>query len=211
MATSPGPTLKSFLIAIVALVITVGFLAGLMWAVSLVPTEVLVTCLIVGLPAGGGLVGIALQKHWDARRQVEEGLRENKERIYSEFIRFWFDSLYGGKPRRKPMTDSELEAALVTFTRDVTLWGSDEVIRRCGEWRALAVGLATGEDETGSATSRDAVEAFESLLFAMRADLGHRNKGLETGNLLCLFINDEPRYFPRPRGPKLKRQEREAA
>lgn len=37
---------------------------------------------------------------------------------------------------------------------------------------------------------------FEQLIYAMRADLGHNDKELSTGDLLRVFINDIDEYLP---------------
>ena len=37
--------------------------------------------------------------------------------------------------------------------------------------------------------------AIERILYAIRADMGHKNKGLRQGDLLAIFINDVNSYL----------------
>ena len=61
------------------------------------------------------------------------------------------------------------------------IWGSDEVIKAYFQFRTIVL----------NASDLSAVAlAVESVLFAIRRDLGHKNQGLTSGMLLGTFIND---------------------
>ena len=38
---------------------------------------------------------------------------------------------------------------------------------------------------------------YESLILAIRKDLGHKNKGLVAGDILALFLNDIEEHLPK--------------
>jgi hypothetical protein len=42
----------------------------------------------------------------------------------------------------------------------------------------------------------NAMFLYEALIFSIRRDLGHRNKGLVTGDILALFVNDIDQHLP---------------
>ena len=40
------------------------------------------------------------------------------------------------------------------------------------------------------------MKAYEDVLYAIRADLGHESKAMQPGALLSLFVTDARDYFP---------------
>lgn len=42
----------------------------------------------------------------------------------------------------------------------------------------------------GEALTLESINLTENLLLAIRKDMGHKNKGLQQGDILSLFIND---------------------
>src|SRR2546423_12382838 len=65
------------------------------------------------------------------------------------------------------------------FAKKIMVWGSDDVLLKYVLFRRT---VPEGGAETFA--------AVESLLYAIRADIGHRNKNLKTGDLLSVLIND---------------------
>jgi hypothetical protein len=60
----------------------------------------------------------------------------------------------------------------------------------------LGAALAAEESEG----SPEVMLAFERLLYSIRRDLGHANKGLGRGDLLRTFINDVDEFLVEPVG-----------
>jgi hypothetical protein len=92
-----------------------------------------------------------------------------------------FTIIFAEKRGEKPPTQEELVRELAAFTEKILIWGSDDVLRAYSRYRADAV------------AGRDPVEmigAQEDLFFAIRKDLGHKNKNLPRGTILRLFVND---------------------
>lgn len=52
-----------------------------------------------------------------------------------------------------------------------------------------------GQD--GSKPNVSTLFLFEDVLFSLRGDIGHSNKGLSQGDLLALFVNDIDKYVDR--------------
>jgi hypothetical protein len=86
------------------------------------------------------------------------------------------------------------------------IWGSDDVFKEFATFRRQSVALAAKRQQTLpqgelSAESLQALLTFEKLLYAIRADVGHKNKGLVEGDLLSLFVNDIDKYLAARNNP----------
>ena len=76
---------------------------------------------------------------------------------------------------------------VVNFNRRLIVWGADSVIKEWSTFKSL--------HEVGNAPPVMNLIAIERILYAIRADMGHKNKGLGQGDLLAIFINDVHSYF----------------
>ena len=72
------------------------------------------------------------------------------------------------------------------FTQKLILWGSADILSHWNAFRLVGAVLADAQPEG----SPEIMFAFEQVLYAIRRDLGHSNKGLGPGDLLRSFIND---------------------
>jgi hypothetical protein len=125
------------------------------------------------------VVTLILQRSWDRQRTIEEQHRASKIEIYQEFMAFWFGVLMRSKGS-KPVTEDEMHDFVVKFTQKLILWGSDEVVREYSEFRKFS---GQGHDVLKMLTK------FETLIKAIRKDLGHRNKDLDDGVIGGTFVN----------------------
>lgn len=109
--------------------------------------------------------------------------------MHEEFIKFWFGALMSVR-EKKPLDERGLQKFFERHTPELIIWGSPPMLRAYGEFRSA------GNDPDRSDPRRP-LFVFESLLLAIREDLGHSNDGLEQGDLLRLFITDFDQYFKR--------------
>jgi hypothetical protein len=68
------------------------------------------------------------------------------------------------------------------------IWGSDPVILELALWRRFNAQNVDKENPVAT------LQGFARLFLAMRADLGHDNKGVTQYELLSLFVNDIDKY-----------------
>ncbi len=73
------------------------------------------------------------------------------------------------------------------FTQKLILWGSDNVLK---EYSTLLK-----EFQSSNNKPAHLMLVFEKLLYAIRSDVGHGNKGLGQRDLLTLFIKDINNYL----------------
>lgn len=78
---------------------------------------------------------------------------------------------------------------LINFSKKLTLWGSNEVIRKWIEIREL------NSQSNSNANAIDNLFLLEEVIFLIRKDLGQKNSNLEKGDILRFFINDIDDYI----------------
>lgn len=133
--------------------------------------------------AGATVVVVPLTRWYDRRRLREEPLQSRKVEVYERFIRGFLDNFFDNK--RGGMDDEKVASFMFGVTPDLTIWASDDVVRR---WSLLRRRWANADPSQEPDSSK--LYELEALLLSIRSDLGHSNKGLEDGDLLGLWVND---------------------
>ena len=182
---------KSFLIVIAAL----GIAGALIWAL----TKVLIHALshfsqnthtaIIGALALllVPIVTYFTTKSIEKRRSVEQTMRLKKVELYQSFTEF-FMWLLLNTDKPKP-TEKEMVSFFAEMTPKLITYGSNEVIKQWGKYRVNLDKL------TKTGNPMDSMRPFESILKAMRKDLGHNSFGISDGDISRLFINDVDSYL----------------
>ena len=76
------------------------------------------------------------------------------------------------------------------FNQSAMVWGSDEVLAAWIKFRRFSTNEAAVK-----ANPFQLMFLYEELVYTMRRELGHKNKGLGKGDILALFINDIDKYL----------------
>lgn len=151
---------------------------------------------VLASPALVGSVGVAvigaLAVVWQQRESEKARLREARrarmEPIYYDLLGVMFQKLLGKKTRK---TDQEIEEFFKDLkARQLTLGASSEVVQAFNRWGIEAVRAKDRGDDQAT------MLAWEQLLLAFRADLGHDDSQLPKEELLRLFISDFDSHFP---------------
>jgi hypothetical protein len=146
-----------------------------------------VAAAIVAAVATGllSLLTIVLQRRHERQETVEQDIRARKIAVYTDLVGSWFDIFGLGEER----SDDESEAAIATataklarLTPELISWGSDDVVAAWSHYRR-------GMTRAGTDPAL-LMFGFEKVLLTIRRDVGHTNKGLTTGDLLALWVND---------------------
>jgi len=138
----------------------------------------------------GGALLLAVGRHYDTTRELEAHSRQRKSDEYEKFIDFWFSVLFASKLGKRPPSPTELQREMNSFTRTLTIWGSDDLIRTWGAFRKKGQQMKEGEARTREENLR-MLKDFEDLLIAVRRGAGSPDTGLRAGDLLALFLIDE--------------------
>jgi hypothetical protein len=137
------------------------------------------------------VLSVVLGKFYEARSLIQKEHREKKIPVYEELIRFMSRILMSSKVG-DPISDQEMIEFMSGFTQRAMVWASDDVLATWVKWRRLSLDQASVKTAPLSAMLQ-----YEELIFAIRRDLGHKNKTLVSGDILALFVNDIDQYLPR--------------
>lgn len=135
------------------------------------------------------------QRRWE----IEQEIRKEKLNNYSELMEFLF-KVFSASRKGDQLPVDEINAFFDSFTQKTLIWGSDRYIKDYGNFRSGTVSQTpavvnqTGQPDEHTITT---MKRLEKLLYTIRADYGHDNKGLKDGDLLKLFINDIRDYIDR--------------
>lgn len=132
------------------------------------------------------LVSVLISKHLDRKAQIFAHLREKKVPIYEKIINFIFSLTFAEKLGKKQPTEKEMMKFMAEVTQELVIWGSDEMIDAFYKFRMKSIDSANGTEQNPN----EILFTVESLLLAIRKDLGHKNKNMPKGKLLGLFVND---------------------
>ena len=151
---------------------------------------VIIVALITGAVSILGVVLSAIvAKILEYRQNTKRYLYEKREEPYSEFIEMVY-KLQQSTKGTLAYPEDELLADIVKFSKKLTLWGSDRVIKKWLKFR-----------ENGLDANKAAENLFilEDIIFEIRKGMGQRKGKLEKGDLLAFFVNDIRKYTPRKR------------
>lgn len=181
---SPPVPRSSYVWLAVALVLVGAVLFGIWRGLASLESGVAAAVIAASATVLISVFSVIYSKRWEQARTIQEGQREHKRGVYEEFMHFWFRTIASDSLGEEQPDEAEILRFMATFNQKLILWGSDELLAEYVRFRQVA---AIAEDGEGSP---EAIFAFERLLYAIRTDLGHSNKGLGAGDLLRLFIND---------------------
>ncbi|WP_429845308.1 hypothetical protein [Brevibacillus sp. FIR094] len=128
------------------------------------------------------VLSLILTKLYERKKEIEQSHRTNKLPLYEEFISFYFKLLMSSKTGQ-PVSEAEMIEFHTKFTQKLILWGSDDVISAYANFRRVYLNLS-------KYPPNELLLQFEKIMLALRKDTGHKNKKLNTGDLLSLFVND---------------------
>lgn len=181
---------KRVFLTTVAVIITLTILSFGSWLTwkgfASLSSQVAATLVVGLITASASIFAVIKSKQAEHRRDIENDLRKQKAPIYEEFSSFLFKVLMASKTG-EAISEEETLQFVVDFNRKLIVWGEDNVIREWSNFKRL--------HEVSDSPPILTVIAIEKILYAIRADMGHKNKGLGQGDLLAIFINDVHAYL----------------
>lgn len=166
------------LLLLVAIVIAGYFLLRIAWSLFADLDPQVSAAIAVALSA---VVVVPLTRWFDRKKYREEPLQSRKVEVYSRFVR----GLVGAMLSGKDSLESDLKEFFADITPDLTIWASDEVLRR---WSVMRRRFA--DEHYQNIDAAVLMIEIEDLMKAVRRDLGHGNKNLQSGDILGLWVND---------------------
>jgi hypothetical protein len=195
LRTEQGRVAKAVSVTLALVLISVFLLAlvaGTIWlwkSIAGSDSELLIGVVTASATVLVSVIGIAFGRYNERKKEIEQRRQEKRIPVYEKFTDFWFvQVLYGQRLGKGEIEQKDLLAFFAEFTRDLMLWGSDEVILEWGEVRRQWAAL--GDDAARTKQAYAEMLNFESLLLAIRRDIGYPKTKLRQGSILGLFIDD---------------------
>ncbi len=178
-------------------VTTLALLAGIMWFLYLgakflwALLSSINESLAVGIIAAAStvfvsVVTVLISKHLEQKALIRNEHRDKKIPIYEELITFLFKIWRAAKDNKNKPTEKEINDFMFSFTQKLIIWGSDEVVVEFNKFRQSGMNPVL------------LMLNIENIWFAIRRDLGHKNKGISRLMLLGLIINDVEEFIEKP-------------
>ena len=125
-----------------------------------------------------------ISKIIDYKQKRRDYLYQKREGPYSDFVEMVY-KLQESTKRGGGYGQSEMLTDMLKFSRKLTLWGSNRVIKKYLKFRDQSINQPKPPQEI--------LFVMEDIIYAMRKDLGL--KRMKKGNLLAIFINDIESYL----------------
>lgn len=124
---------------------------------------------------------LVLGKILEARAAVRQDLRDKKTGVYEKTIHEVYSILFSEMLGKEKLTEDQAKAVVAELAEILTIWGSDRVLKSFGDFKVKTM---------ESPEAINSLFYIEDLWYAIRKDLGHKNKGLGRGDILRVFVND---------------------
>lgn len=144
--------------------------------------KVIIVAMITGMVSIVGVVFTSvIAKIIDYRYNVKKYLYDKREKPYEQFISIIYTIMEDTKkPVNEQMTESDKFRMMSDFSKGLTLWGSNKVVKKWLRYRKASL-----EDMS----PENSLLLLEDIIYEIRKDVGQR-KRLGKGDMLSIFIND---------------------
>lgn len=139
---------------------------------------VIIVALITGsISLIGVIISSVVAKYIEYKKSRESYLAQKREKPYGDFVEMVYKVQQSGKTI--DYSQEEMIEDILSFSKELTLWGSPEVAAMWVKFRGVFV---TQKDP------KENLYIMEDIMNEMRKDLG--TKRIKEGKLLAFFIND---------------------
>lgn len=144
--------------------------------------KVIVVAMITGMVSIVGVVFTSvIAKIIDYRYNVKKYLYDKREVPYEQFISIIYAIMEDTrKPVNEQMTEYEKTKMMSEFSKGLTLWGSNKVVKKWLKYRKASL---------ENMSPKSSLLLLEDIIYEIRRDVGQRKK-LGKGDMLSIFIND---------------------
>lgn len=201
-AADRGLILRGLIALVLILLVGFAFAWAVAWALAKTFSGVAPEFGAALVAASGTVVAasitVAVGRYYERKQEMEQVRHAQQIEIFEEFVEFMFRILYQDRLQETTVTDSEMLATFVRFTRRLTMWAPDSIIN---SWAVVRRRFATAQasGEPASAVLFD----FEAFLIEMRKTVGYPDTQLGRGDLLRLFVDDIDQHL----GPAASEEE----
>lgn len=143
--------------------------------------KVIVVAMITGsVSIIGVIISSIFAKIVEYRFNVKKYLYDKREEPYKQFIEMIYTIIEDAKKTEdERMTEMEMAKLVSDFSKGLTLWGSNRVVKKWLKYRKSSL----------QGNSQKLLIEMEEIIYEIRRDVGLGRK-LKKGDMLSFFIND---------------------
>lgn len=144
--------------------------------------------LITGLLA---FISVPVGKYFENRYTIKNQIRKERQIIYIDFLNWLIKNVLNNEISNNPNVVEELK----DNQNKMVIYASDKVIKAWAELKDIAMNSdqikkdMKKEEATKYFLEKEA-PTIESLILAIRRELGYKNKDIKKYDILNLYIND---------------------
>ena len=142
--------------------------------------QVIVVAMITGaVSITGVVISSIVAKIVEYKYNVKKYLYDKREEPYKQFVEMIYKIMEDSKKKNdEKMTEEEMIQMVSEFSKGLTLWGSNRVVKKWLKYRKSSL---KGE--------KNILWAMEDIIYEIRKDVG-LGKRLKKGDMLAFFVND---------------------
>lgn len=176
---------------VIAAVLLVKWIFGVVgsWIVSVVDfvenfvntsDQVIVVAMITGaVSITGVVISSIVAKVVEYKYNVKKYLYDKREEPYKQFVEMIYKIMEDSKKKDgEKMTEEEMTKMVSEFSKGLTLWGSNRVVKKWLKYRKSSI---KGD--------KNILWEMEDIIYEIRKDVGLGRK-LKKGDMLAFFVND---------------------
>lgn len=142
--------------------------------------QVIVVAMITGaVSIIGVVISSIVAKVVDYKYNVKKYLYDKREEPYKQFVEMIYKIMEDTKRRDgKKMTEEEMTQMVSEFSKGLTLWGSNRVVKKWLKYRKSSL-----------KGNKNILWEMEDIIYEIRKDVG-LGRRLKKGDMLSFFVND---------------------
>lgn len=142
--------------------------------------QVIVVAMITGaVSITGVVISSIVAKVVDYRYNVKKYLYDKREEPYKQFVEMIYKIMEDTKRKDgNKMTEEEITQIVSEFSKGLTLWGSNRVVKKWLKYRKSSI---KGD--------KNMLWEMEDIIYEIRKDVG-LGRRLKKGDMLSFFVND---------------------
>ena len=142
--------------------------------------QVIVVAMITGaVSITGVVISSIVAKIVEYKYNVKKYLYDKREEPYKQFVEMVYKIMEDSKKKNgEKMTEEEMIQMVSEFSKGLTLWGSNRVVKKWLKYRKSSL---KGE--------KNILWTMEDIIYEIRKDVG-LGKRLKKGDMLAFFVND---------------------
>lgn len=142
--------------------------------------QVIIVAMITGaVSITGVVISSIIAKVVDYKYNVKKYLYDKREEPYKQFVEMIYKIMEDTKRKDgNKMTEEEMIQMVSEFSKGLTLWGSNRVVKKWLKYRRSSI---KGE--------KNILWEMEDIIYEIRRDVG-LGRRLKKGDMLSFFVND---------------------